>query len=309
VVRVVISAAAGGSPVFALGGHGIGGHPDAAMSTVLEVLDGGTRYLEQRGVEDARRNMQLLLARLLGCSRMDLYMQFDRPLEEASLAPLRDMLRKRGQGVPLQHLLGEVSFHNRMFRCDARALIPRPETEELAEAILKRETRPALDVLDVGCGSGVLGLTLAAERGDWRVHLSDVSPDALDLARENAARLAIAPAGVAAGDLLAPWEGRTFDAIVANLPYVPDGDRDALARELSHDPALALFGGPDGLDLIRRLIPAALAALRPNGWLALETGHDQGATAATLMKDAGFSRILVDSDLSGIPRFPWGWRE
>lgn len=279
------------------------------MTTVLEVLDGGTRYLDQRGVEDARRNMQLLLARLLGCSRMDLYMQFDRPLEEASLAPLRDMLRKRGQGVPLQHLLGEVSFHNRMFRCDGRALIPRPETEELAEAILKRETRNGLDVLDVGCGSGVLGLTLAAERGDWRVHLSDVSADALDLTRENAARLAIAPAGMAAGDLLAPWDGHTFDAIVANLPYVPDGERDALAKELSHDPALALFGGPDGMDVIRRLIPAALAALRPGGWLALETGHDQGTAAANLMKNAGFSRILIDSDLSGIPRFPWGWRE
>jgi len=279
------------------------------MSTVLEVLDAGARYLGERGVEDARRNMQMLLARLLGCTRMELYTQFDRPLDEGRLAPLREMVRKRSQGVPLQHLLGEVTFHNREFRCDARALIPRPETEELAEAILKRETRAAIDVLDVGCGSGVLGLTLAAERPDWRVGLSDVSPEALALARENAAALGLEAVDFACGDLLEPWAGRAIDGIVANLPYVPEGERAELSREVGHDPALALFGGADGLAAIRRLIPQAFRALAPGGWLALETGHDQGVVVAGLLADAGFSRVVVDSDLSGIPRFPWGWRE
>ena len=278
------------------------------MSTVLEILDGGTRYLEQRGIEDARRNMQLLLAGELGCSRMALYTQFDRPLEESVLAPMREHLRRRGQGVPLQHLLGVVSFHNRDFRCDARALIPRPETEELAEAVLKKETRDAIDVLDVGCGSGVLGLTLAAERAGWRVRLSDISADALALTRENAAALEIDGCAFAEGDLMEPWNGESFDGIVANLPYIPESERVALSKEVAHDPDLALFSGEDGLDASRRMIPAAFAALRPGGWLALEVGHDQGAATAMLMEQAGFSRVVVDPDLSGIPRFPWGWR-
>lgn len=278
------------------------------MSTVLEILDGGTRYLEQRSVEDARRNMQLLLAKELGCSRMDLYTQFDRPLEEAVLAPMREHLRKRGQGVPLQHLLGEVVFHNRTFRCDARALIPRPETEELAEAVLKKESRAVIDVLDIGCGTGVLGLTLAAERPDWRVRLSDISGDALALARENAAALGLDGCEFAEGDLLEPWGEVRCDAMVANLPYIAEGDRVGLSREVGHDPAVALFSGADGLDAIRRLIPAAHAALRPGGWLALEIGHDQGDAVAELMRAAGFSKVVVDLDLSGIPRFPWGWR-
>ena len=278
------------------------------MNTVLEIIDGGTRYLEQRGIEDARRNMQLLLASELGCSRMNLYTQFDRPLEESVLAPMREHLRKRGQGVPLQHLLGGVAFHNREFRCDARALIPRPETEELAEAVLRKESRNALDVLDVGCGSGVLGLTLAAERPGWRVRLSDISPDALALARENAAALGLDACVFAEGDLMDPWDGDAFDGIVANLPYIPERDRAALSREVSHDPDLALFSGEDGLDAIRRLIPSAFAALRPGGWLALEIGYDQGAATARLMEQAGFARVVVDDDLSGIPRFPWGWR-
>jgi len=287
--------------------------PDAmvrrGMSTVLEILDGGTRYLEQRGIEDARRNMQLLLAKELGCSRMDLYTQFDRPLEEAVLVPMREHVKKRGQGVPLQHLLGEVVFHGRAFRSDARALIPRPETEELAEAVFKKETRTeGIDVLDVGCGSGVLGLTLAAERPDWRVRLSDISGDALALAKENATALGLEECDFAEGDLMEPWTGRAFDGIVANLPYIPEGERAELSREVGHDPALALFSGADGLDAIRRFIPAAFAALRPGGWLALEIGYNQGEAVAELMRAAGFSRVVVDSDLSGIPRFPWGWR-
>jgi len=132
------------------------------MSTILETINGGTRYLEKRGIEDARRNMQMLVAHQLKCTRTDLYLQFDRPLDETDLAPLRETLKKRGEGVPVQHLLGKVWFHKHEFKTDARALIPRPETEELAEWILKWELPAGQHVLDMGCGSGVLGLTLAA---------------------------------------------------------------------------------------------------------------------------------------------------
>jgi release factor glutamine methyltransferase len=273
------------------------------MSTVLETIDGGTRYLEKRGIEDARRNMQMLVAGQLGCSRMDLYLQFDRPLDEAVLAPLREQLRKRGEGVPLQHLLGTVWFHQREFRTDARALIPRPETEELAEWLLSWDLPEAITALDMGCGSGVLGLTLAASRPQWQVTLADVSPDALALARENAAALEVSNAGLVQSDLFGALAG-TFGLIAANLPYVPESERAGMSREVLHDPALALFGGADGLDVIRRFVPQAFDHLDPGGWLALEIGHDQAGRVSRLLEQAGFEAVEVKSDLSGIPRFP-----
>ena len=277
------------------------------MSTVLETIDGGTRYLEKRGVEDARRNMQMLVAGQLGCTRMDLYLQFDRPLEESVLAPLREVLKKRGEGIPLQHLLGKVWFHNREFMTDARALIPRPETEELAEWILSWKLPQTQRVLDMGCGSGVLGLTLAAERPDWQLTLADVSPAALTLARENAELLEIHTVDWLQSDLFTSVEGQ-FDGIAANLPYVPDSERATMAREVLHDPSLALFSGADGLDLIRRFIPESYQRLNPGAWLVMEIGHDQASQVAGILQACGFTDIDVKTDLSGVARFPFAKR-
>jgi release factor glutamine methyltransferase len=277
------------------------------MSTVLETIDGGTRYLEKRGIDDARRNMQMLVAHQLGCTRMDLYLQFDRPIDEADLVPLRESLKKRGEGIPIQHLIGKVWFHKHEFKTDARALIPRPETEELAEWILKWELPADLRILDMGCGSGVLGLTLAAGRPAWSMTLADVSPDALSLARENAAALEISNASFVESDLFTALDGY-FDGIVANLPYVPESDRATLLREVMHDPALALFSGSDGLDLICRFIPEAYHRLNPGGWLVLEIGHDQASQVAGFLKASSFTDIEVKTDLSGVARFPFAKR-
>lgn len=277
------------------------------MSTVLETIDGGTRYLEKRGIEEARRNMQIMVAQQLGCTRMQLYTQFDRPLGESELMPLREMLKRRGEGVPLQHVLGVVSFHHRDFKSDARALIPRPETEELAEWILSMPMGDELKVLDMGCGSGVLGLTLAAERPSWHVALADVSEDALALAKENVEALGIGNARLLRSDLFSSIEGE-FDGIVANLPYVPESERASLSREVMHDPALALFGGADGLDIIRRFIPEAFRRLKPDGWLVLEIGHDQASQVEEILRSSGFADIEVKTDLSGVARFPFARR-
>jgi release factor glutamine methyltransferase len=277
------------------------------MSTVLETIDGGTRYLEKRGIEEARRNMQIMVAQQLGCTRMQLYTQFDRPLGESELMPLREMLKRRGEGVPLQHVLGVVSFHHRDFKSDARALIPRPETEELAEWILSMPMGDELKVLDMGCGSGVLGLTLAAERPSWHVALADVSEDALALVKENVEALGIGNARLLRSDLFSSIEGE-FDGIVANLPYVPESERASLSREVMHDPALALFGGADGLDIIRRFIPEAFRRLKPDGWLVLEIGHDQASQVEEILRSSGFADIEVKTDLSGVARFPFARR-
>ncbi|RYD17451.1 MAG: peptide chain release factor N(5)-glutamine methyltransferase [Verrucomicrobiaceae bacterium] len=273
------------------------------MTTVLETIDGGTRYLEKRGIEDARRNMQMLVAHQLGCTRMDLYLQFDRPMEESDLVPLRESLKKRGEGVPLQHLLGTVWFHKQEFKTDARA----PETEELAEWILKWDLPADSRVLDMGCGSGVLGLTLASERPGWNVTLADISPDALALAQENATAQEISNATFLHSDLFSAVEG-PFDGIVANLPYVPESERATISKEVAHDPDLALFSGEDGLDLIRRFIPDAFSRLKPGGWIVLEIGHDQASQVAGILKTSGFTDLEVKTDMSGIDRFPYAKR-
>ncbi len=276
------------------------------MSNVLETIDGGTRYLEKRGIEDARRNMQMLVAHQLGCSRMDLYLKFDRPLDESELAPLRENLKKRGEGIPLQHLLGSVGFHQYEFKTDARALIPRPETEELVEWILSWDLPKNQQVLDMGCGSGVIGLTLAAARPNWDLTLTDVSLDALSLAQENADRLGLKVDFLESDLFSAVTEN--FDGIVANLPYVAESEHATVAREVQHDPALALFSGPDGLDLIRRFIPEAFHRLKPGGWLVLEIGHDQASQVVGFLQTSAFTAIEVKSDLSGIARFPFARR-
>lgn len=274
------------------------------MKSVLETINGGAEYLGKRGIGEARRNMEHLLAHQLGCTRMQLYTQFDRPLEEEILAPLRESLKKRGEGIPLQHLLGSVEFHGRDFLCDARALIPRPETEELAEMILKLLPAGPLDILDMGCGSGVLGLTLAAESPESHVTLADISEEALSLTKENAEKLGIQNITLVHSDLLSSITGR-FDLIAANLPYVPDGEAAEMARELRHDPALALFSGADGLDLLRRFVPESFGFLKSSGLLALEIGHDQASQLRESLESSGFREIKIRTDLSGIARFPF----
>lgn len=273
------------------------------MKTVLDCIDSGARYLEKRGIEDARRNMQWLVAKELGCSRVELYTQFDRPLREVELTPLRTYLKRRGEGEPLQHLLGTVEFHGHKFHCDPRALIPRPETEELVSAILERSFPRPSRLLDVGTGSGVLGLSIAKALGEdcEEAVLSDLSTEALTLACENAQLLELSPIFLES-DLLAEVDG-AFQLIAANLPYVSESERASLSVEVSHDPPTALFAGPDGLDLIRRFVPEAGQHLSPGGLLAMEIGFDQGPQVVALVKEAGLEEVQLVKDLAENPRF------
>jgi release factor glutamine methyltransferase len=279
-----------------------------ATIPLLEVLRGAETYLAERGVESPRLNAEHLLAHALGLKRMELYLQFDRQLTESERAPLRETVKRRGAREPLQHILGTAEFHGRTFACDKRALIPRPETEQLVEIALemvKGKTSPK--ILDVGTGSGVIALTLALELPAAEIHAVDFSTEALALAVANAERHGLVErVCFNQADLLPPGESK-FDLIVANLPYIPADEIASLSPEVRHDPLAALDGGPDGLDLIRRLIDTAPERLTPGGALLLEIGAGQADAVNTLLADSKFRDISVRSDYQNIPRFAVGF--
>lgn len=281
------------------------------MKTILETLDSGTLWLEKKGVDDARRNMQLLVCHQLNCSKIQLYTRFDKPLTEDELIPLREMLKRRGNREPLQHILGTVEFYRRDFYSDARALIPRPETEELCEIVLKQlaPTAPA-KVLDMGTGSGIIGITLALEYGSQSsVTCADTSTEALELTQKNITALGAENTTHIHTDLFASIDEK-YDLIVANLPYVPERDRASLEAELEFDPDLALFSGEDGLDIIRKFIQECPTFLEENGQVALEIGIHQNEEVERLLAEAGFSEIKTLPDMSGIYRFPTArWKQ
>ena len=275
---------------------------------LLEVLRGTERYLADRGVENPRLNAEHLLAHALGLKRMELYLQFDRPLTEAERAPLRDLVKRRGAREPLQHILGTAEFHGRTFASDKRALIPRPETEQLVELALelaKAKSSPA--ILDIGTGSGVIALTVALELPSATIHAVDLSPDALALAAENAARHALTERILFQQADLLPTNDTKFDLIIANLPYIPADEIPSLSPEVRHDPITALDGGPDGLDLTRRLIDTAPDHLSPGGVLLLEIGAGQADAVNTLLTARKFRDISLRSDYQNIPRFAVGF--
>ena len=271
--------------------------------TVLEVLQSTTAYFKKHNVESPRLNAEHLVAYVLGRTRMELYLEFERELTEAELAPLREMVTRRAQGEPLQHLLGTVEFCGLIFLCDKRAMVPRPETEELVEFLKSEIRNPKSEILDVGTGSGVIALSFAAKFPEAEIYAVDISEDALELARENAARLGLSDrVRFSRSNLLQDVDG-TFDLIVANLPYIATQDRHTLSREVLHDPHVALFGGAYGEEFVRELIAQAPARLHPGGTLALEIGIGQSDALFSALTEKKYRDIYSKNDYSGVTRF------
>jgi release factor glutamine methyltransferase len=272
--------------------------------TVLNVLQSTTAYFKKRNIESPRLNAEHLLAHTLGRKRIELYLEFERELIETELTPLRESVRRRGQGEPLQHLLGTVEFCGMTFACDKRALVPRPETEELVELLIAETgNRKPERILDLGTGSGVIALTLAAKLPQTEIRATDISDDALALAKENAGRLGLSErVQFARSDMLDGVTG-TFDLIVANLPYVAQQDRQSLSLEVLHDPEVALFAGEKGDEMIRKLIETAPPHLNSGGLLALELGIGQNEALAAFLSEKNYHDTELKNDYSNRPRF------
>ncbi|MEW5825200.1 MAG: peptide chain release factor N(5)-glutamine methyltransferase, partial [Candidatus Bipolaricaulota bacterium] len=257
------------------------------------------------GIVQPRLEAEILLAHALDVDRLHLYLSPDKPLSPDERSRFRTFVQKRHAGVPLQHLIGEISFFGLRFRVHRDALIPRGETEELLDRALRLvgRDRPAR-YLDLGTGSGVLAVCLARYLPLASVTAVDVSPAALDLARENAARNGVADRiAFVQSDWFSGVEG-SFDVVVSNPPYVESAAIDRLATEVrDHEPREALDGGPDGLDAIRRLTSGAGAHVSSGGRILLEIGHGQAQRVRDLLQTSGFDEVCVEADMSGRERF------
>lgn len=266
--------------------------------TVLELIEKTTRYFADHGVQSPRLTIELMLADALGKTRMQLYLEYDQIVPEAVLEKLRPLVKRRADGEPLEYVLGHTTFVGHKISVCPDVLIPRPDTEILLEEIIKLIDPAGLPVLDVGTGSGILALALARKFPSLEIVAVDISPAALAQARKNLADTA--SVRLLESDLLADASlPERFQLIVANLPYIPSGDMPTLMREVRHEPKLALDGGPDGLDVIRRLLTQAAGRAR---YLALEIGDGQGKAAKTLCETAGYAILNLLPDMSNRDR-------
>jgi release factor glutamine methyltransferase len=280
--------------------HAFGG------ASVREALDSAVIAIAAAGSDTPRLDAEVLLADALGVDRTTLFTDPDREVRGPAVRAFQEAVRRRSAGrEPVAYITGRRGFRYLDLSVDQRVLVPRPETELLVEIGVERLAQGAR-VVDVGTGSGAVALALAQERPDLEVLATDISADALEVARTNAARLGLdGRVTFAAGDLLAGFEA--VDAVLSNPPYVADADRATLAPEITrHEPPAALFAGADGLAVIRRLVPAAAGA--GARLLAIELGEGQAPAVAQLMRGAGFVAVHARRDLAGIERVVIGRR-
>ena len=289
---------------------------EAAMSnpgeswTILRVILWSAQYLTDKGVEAGRLDAEWLLAAALGVDRLQLYLQFDRPLSREEREAFKPLLRRRASREPLQYIIGRAAFRQLELKADPRVLIPRPETEVLVQEVLDWASAAGGSlgrVWDVGTGTGAVALSLAMEGSCTRVVATDLSPEALSVAADNVERHGLSGlVELREGSLFEPLEkGEVFDVIVSNPPYVAKGEKGELQPEVRDwEPPEALFAGEDGMDVIRQLVAGASDHLLAGGLLALECGLGQAEPVATDVNATGaFAAIRIRPDLTGRPRF------
>jgi release factor glutamine methyltransferase len=276
----------------------------------IQLLEWTTKFLRDKGIDSARLDAELLLAHALGTTRLDLYIHYDEQVAPDALAIYRELVARRGRREPLQYILGSTEFLSLRLALDKRVLIPRPETELLAEraiTLLARELPPGeKTVVDVGTGSGCIAVAIAKNLPDVIVHATDSEASALTVARENARSLGVlGQLRFHQGNLLEPVAGlaAVVHLIAANPPYVPEQDYERLAPELHYEPRQAVAAGPTGLEVIAPLVSAAPALLRPGGVLLCEIGAGQAPEVCRLVEETGaYASSTIRRDYASIER-------
>lgn len=273
------------------------------MKTLGEILKLSTDFLQKRGLNRARREVEELLSYVLKLPRIELYMQFDRPMIEQELTALREAIKRRAEGEPCQYIAGFVEFLGCRITVNRNVLIPRPETEILADRIVKELLATPVEIWDVCTGSGCIGIALKKQRPDCKVTLSDISAEALAVARENAVHNLV-DIEVLQGDLLKPFQGRRADIIVCNPPYIAEKDYPALDREVRDwEPRQALVGGSGGLEFYQRLALELPVYLQPGGKVYLEIGTKMGDQIKNLFDAQIWKNKLLLQDWSSHDRY------
>lgn len=282
--------------------------------TIRKLIKWSEGFFESKGITTGRLDAELLLSHSLGMERIMLYANIDQPLQPEELSEYRALVKRRSSREPIAYIVGSRGFWTLdHVKTDARALIPRPDTETLVEAALEIVPEDAeWSICDVGTGTGIIALSLASERPNSRVIATDISVDALELAQENAERNSLeGRVEFVHGDLFAGVDDSwtPFDVIVSNPPYIGEDERGMLEPDVvEFEPEQALFSGVDGLDLMRRLVPEAHARLREGGAFLTEIGHTQGTDISELLEAAGFKSVKVHKDLGGRDRVVTGVR-
>ncbi|MDG2390052.1 MAG: peptide chain release factor N(5)-glutamine methyltransferase [Planctomycetaceae bacterium] len=275
--------------------------------TVRRILTWTTEHFTERGCDTPRLDVEILLAHVLNCPRIQLYVQYERQLTEAERTRLRGFVRRRADHEPVAYLVGKREFFGLDFRVTADVLIPRPDTETLVLALLDYlKDSPAAELIELGVGSGAISVAAAVHQSGLSISAVDICPQALQIAKQNAQRHKLeSRINFYEGDLFASLPaGLRVDAVVSNPPYVQTAELDQLDADVKdHEPRLALDGGADGLDLARRIINDAPRFLKPNGLLLLELGPDNIQSAATFLKSqAGYQQIHILKDAAGRER-------
>jgi release factor glutamine methyltransferase len=288
------------------GRAGEGAESGQRVWRVLDLLRWTTAHFAERGIDTARLDAEILLAHALGCERLGLYLEFEKPVEEEERARFRELVRGRAaERRPVSQLIGRREFWSLPLCVSPAVLTPRPETETLVEAALELLAGSEADarVLDLGTGSGAIALALARERPGARIAATDISPAALQIARQNADALQLSDRiRLLEGDLYAPVAGEQFDLIVSNPPYLARSEAEALPPELGHEPDVALFGGADGLAVLRPLVAGALEHLAAGGGFAVEVDPRQAPRVEEACRQAGLAAVETRRDLAGRAR-------
>ena len=284
------------------------------MLTVLEVIKSSTEYLNSKGIESSRTNAELLLADVLHCKRLDLYLMYDKPLSESELNKYREYLKRRGSNEPLQYITGKVEFYGLDFTITPSVLIPRPETEILVESVINNiKTDNEIEILDIGCGCGNIGIAIAANLPNVKVTGIDISEEAIVIAQENTIRYNLQNRiNYKCIDILNTSADRLlyYDIVLSNPPYVSKEDYTNLQKEIKYyEPEIAVTDVGDGFSFYTAITLLALSILNKSGKLFFELGQDQSGQVKKILEEHGFEEISIVQDYGHIDRVIFGHKK